>query len=207
MIVAPHGLKSNAGYADEAADLLVRYEAATFEESYAGMLHLLPAGVVRAIDIGAGTGRDAAALAARGHEVLAVEPTSALRDGAMAIHPDPHIRWLDDSLPRLSRIGSNEGVFDLALVMAVWMHLDADERRRGLLRLAELLAPEGRLLLTLRYGPVPRGRRMFNVSAAETIALAEAANLRLIYRDEVESRGPENVRAGVRWTRLAFKHI
>lgn len=198
-------LASNAGYADEAADLLVRYEAISFETSYAGMLHLLPDKDARILDIGAGTGRDTGALAALGHQVLAVEPTPALLEGAKALHPHPNIAWLDDSLPRLSRIDGAGCVFDFVLVMAVWMHLDADERRRGMPRIAELLAPSGRLLLTLRHGPVPGGRRMYDVSATETIKLSEAARLRLIHQDDVKSRGAINAAMGVRWTRLAFE--
>jgi protein-L-isoaspartate O-methyltransferase len=36
------------------------------------------------LDIGSGTGRDAAGLAAMGHSVVAVEPTAELRIGAAA---------------------------------------------------------------------------------------------------------------------------
>ena len=57
------------------------------------------------------------------------------------------------------------------MLTAVWMHLDEDERAAGMASLAGLLAPGGQILMTLRHGPVPPGRRMFDVSAAE-IALA-----------------------------------
>lgn len=75
--------------------------------------------------IGAGTGRDAAALAARGYATTAVEPVREMREVARRLHPDPAITWLDDSLPSPSRLA---GPFDLILLSAVWMHLAETER-------------------------------------------------------------------------------
>ncbi|WP_204324597.1 class I SAM-dependent methyltransferase, partial [Stenotrophomonas maltophilia] len=74
------------------------------------ILHLVPAAPVRAIDIGAGTGRDAAALAARGHRVLAVEPTAELLAEARRLHPSALIEWLDDGLPELARPGTRRAL-------------------------------------------------------------------------------------------------
>ncbi|MCH3719072.1 hypothetical protein LZB68_08320, partial [Campylobacter lari] len=78
--------------------------------------------------------------------------------------------WVDDALPDLD--GLRGRAFDVIMLTAVWMHLDADERARGMAALAALLAPGGQILMSLRHGPVPSGRRMFDVSADETIALA-----------------------------------
>lgn len=80
---------SNQGYAEEAPVLLRRYEEAAFDDVAGGVLELIPAGPLRVLDIGAGTGRDTAWFAARGDGVLAVEPTAAMRAGAMALHPLP----------------------------------------------------------------------------------------------------------------------
>jgi hypothetical protein len=57
------------------------------------------------------------------------------------------------------------------------------------------------MTMTLRHGPVPMGRRMFEVSARETIQLAEAEGLRLVL--EVEAP-PALQQPGVTWTHLAF---
>ena len=65
------------GYAEQAAQLVQQYEAIPFEHKYRAELALLPARPGRILDVGAGTGVDAAWLAAHGHEVLAVEPTAA----------------------------------------------------------------------------------------------------------------------------------
>ena len=49
-------------------------------------------------------------------------------------------------------------------------------------RVAKLLRAEGVLALSLRHGPVPPGRRMFEVTADETIGLAQTEGLRLLLR-------------------------
>ena len=90
------------GYAEEAEALFKRYESIPAADAHRAVLHLIPAMPVRVLDIGSGTGRDAAWFASRGHSVVAVEPTDAMRLPAMALHPSPRIDWLDDSLPDLA---------------------------------------------------------------------------------------------------------
>ena len=49
-------------------------ESIDFREIHECIIHLLPTPGVMVLDVGAGSGRDAAALAAMGHNVVAVEP-------------------------------------------------------------------------------------------------------------------------------------
>ena len=196
------GAGGTDGYAAEAEALVSRYESIAFSDIHAAILPLLPAPPGRVVDIGAGTGRDAAGFAALGYRVTAVEPTAELRRRAVALHPSPRIDWLDDGLPDLPALAGRGAAFDVVMLTAVWMHLDADERRRAMPRLAALLRPGGVTALSLRHGPVPPGRRMFDVSAAETIALAEAHGLRCILcrtDEDAQLRRP-----GVTWDRVAF---
>ena len=58
------------------------------------------------------------------------------------------------------------------------------------------------MILSLRHGPVPPGRRMSDVSADETIELAAEAGLRLALK--LENQPGLFGRSDVRWTRLAF---
>jgi hypothetical protein len=62
------------------------------------------------------------------------------------------------------------------------------------------------LVMSLRHGPVPKGRRMFDVSAEETIQLANAYGLRTVLNVRTESSQRGNRRMGVTWTRLAFSN-
>lgn len=191
---------STAGYAAEAEALARQYESVTFEEVHAPLLHWLPP-PGRALDIGAGSGRDAAALAARGFAVTAVEPTAELRAEGARLHAGSAITWLDDSLPDLPVLAARAERFDLMLLTAVVMHLDAGERARAMARIAAHLSPGGRVFMSLRHGPVPAGRRMFDVSGEETEALAHAHGLATLHR---AARSDMFARPGVSWTLLAF---
>src|SRR5450830_162830 len=167
-----------AGYQDKAADLAAQYESVEFEDVHREVLHLFPAAPCTVLDIGAGSGRDAAALASRGHIVVAVEPTEGLRNEGKRRHPLPHLEWVDDHLPALDAIQKRKHGFGLILLTAVWMHLQSEERRDAMQVLAGLLAPAGRIIMSLRHGPVPEGRQMFDVSAQETLALASKFGLK-----------------------------
>ena len=199
------GVAGTAGYGEAAGRLIAPYEEIAFEDVHAAVLHLLPTTPGHVLDVGAGTGRDAARFAETGHRVMAVEPTDALREAAIRMHPSPAIDWVDDGLPELMHVVARNERFDLVMLTAVWMHLDADERRIGMPVLAGLLRRGGVMIMSLRHGPVPEGRRMFEVTADETIALAAACGLRSLLRRQSESLQAANRRAGVTWTHLAFE--
>lgn len=190
------------GYAEQAHAIVGPVEKIRFADLHRPILHLIPTAPCAVLDIGAGTGRDAAALAALGHRVLAVEPTAALRQQAVTLHPCPLIEWLDDSLPDLARVRARGPRFDLIMLTGVWMHLDEAQRRWAMPRLAGLASAGGIVTMTLRHGPVPAGRRMFDVSGDETSALAKAAGLRLTLR--LDNQPSQFNRIDVTWTRLAF---
>ena len=198
-------VRGSRGYAEQAEELVARYEGIDFPAKHQAVLPLLPAPPASTIDIGAGTGRDAAWLAERGYRVVAVEPTEAMRSRAMALHPTPAIEWIDDSLPALALVGAQRRRFDLVMLTAVWMHLDAEERGVAMANVAALVAPSGLLVMTLRHGLVPSGRIMFAVSGEETIALAQAHRLRLVLDVHAASSQAANRDAGVSWTQLAFR--
>lgn len=193
------------GYAEEAEALVRQYESISFADVHKRVMHLLPTVPCRVVDIGSGTGRDAAGFAAMGHRVVAVEPTAALRTRAAALHRSSRIEWLDDSLPNLACLAKRGDSFDVAMLTAVWMHLDKRQRRRAMPRVARLVRAGGTMILSLRHGPVPPGRRMFDVSAEETIQLAKAEGLSLIL--QLENQDSFFGRPGVSWTRLAFTKV
>ena len=192
------------GYAEDADSLIERYESVSFTGKYESVLHLMPEKASDVLDIGAGTGADAAWLAAAGHRVLAVEPADRLREAANALHPSPRIEWIADSLPGLRKLVSRKQRFDLVLLTAVWMHLALHERQEAMPNVAALLKADGVLLMSLRHGPAPANRRMFRVSAEETVQLAEREGRRNTLNLEVQSVQPINRQADVTWSWLAF---
>lgn len=192
-------MQGTQGYAAEAPELLKRYERMRFEQAHHGVFDLIPPPAIGMLDIGAGTGRDAAWFAARGDRVTAIEPTRELREGAMQLHPQPNIEWLDDCLPALASVRGRS--FDLVWLSAVWMHFDREERAKLMPVVAALVRPAGALMISLRHGPVPEGRRMFAAGADETIALAAAVGL--VCGRAVEQ--PSDYAPGVSWSRLWFR--
>jgi len=195
------------GYAEEAEELVKRYESIPFAEKHQAVLHLIPNTPCSVLDIGAGTGADAAWLARLGHRVVAVEPTDELRLPGMVLHPSALIAWVNDSLPHLVMTIQRGQKFDVVMMTAVWMHLDELDRQHAMPKVASLIRSGGVLLISLRHGPSPPKRRMFAVSAAETIQLAHAHGLRSILNVRTQSAQPVNRQAGVTWSHLAFKRV
>jgi len=196
------GPSGTEGYAEEAETLVRQYESVAFADVHRTVLSLMPPPPADVVDIGAGTGRDAAGFAALGYRVTAVEPTDALRHRAMALHDSPTIAWVDDSLPELAVVSARGETFDIVMLTAVWMHLDEEQRRRAMPRVAALVRPGGVMMLSLRHGPVPAGRRMFDVTSQETILLAQLQGLHVIRH--MKTQDSMFRRPGVTWDRLAF---
>jgi SAM-dependent methyltransferase len=148
-------ISGTEGYGETADSLVDRYEGLAFADVHRDILHLFPTTPSRVLDIGAGTGRDAAAFASLGHIVAAVEPTPELRAHGQRLHGEAAIVWIDDSLPDLDKVHARGERFDLVMLTAVWMHLDTGQRERAMGRVAGLLRPGGLMTLLLRHGPVP----------------------------------------------------
>lgn len=158
-------------YDAHAARLAADYERLSFETVHDWLLDRLPERPGLVLDVGAGSGRDAAWLAGRGHEVVAVEPSHSMLTEARRRHPDAR-RWLGDRLPGLEatfRLGLS---FDFILVSAVWMHVAPTNRSRAFRKLITLLKPGGALAMTLRHGPAEAERAMYPVSVGEIERLA-----------------------------------
>lgn len=161
-----------AAYDADAAVLAERYEAFPFEAVHAPLLGLVRRDPMLILDVGAGSGRDAAWLAERGHTVIAVEPSVGMREEAVRRHPHSGIRWVDDRLPGLEKVHRLGLAFDLILLSAVWMHVAPDDRSRAFRKLITLLKPGGRIVISLRHGAPDPQRPMHPAPRAEIERLA-----------------------------------
>jgi SAM-dependent methyltransferase len=159
-------------YNDESGSLADKYESRPFEDIHAQVIDLLPASPALVLDIGAGSGRDAAWFADQGYEVTAVEPAQQMRVAARSLHVQPDITWLDDRLPELGTLMAQDRQYDLIWLSAVWMHVPPDSRQWGFQHLVSLLRPGGRIMITLREGPFPKNRVMYETSFEELRLLA-----------------------------------
>lgn len=138
-------------YDQDALAFARRYDGVTFESVHAGLADWLPAAGATVLDVGAGSGRDARALAARGFQVTAVEPSAAFRQMA---REDDRIVWIDDRLPGLSSLQAKDQRFAFILCSAVLMLVPPHELDPSFAAMAQLLGSGGILAINVR-NPVP----------------------------------------------------
>jgi SAM-dependent methyltransferase len=103
-------------YDQHASRLVDQYETLTFQDVHADLMDMLPPPGSTVLDVGAGSGRDAAWLAANGYDVIAVEPSEAMLAHARLRHPSTKIHWISDSLPDLAKVRRLGLSFDLILL-------------------------------------------------------------------------------------------
>lgn len=190
-------VKTIPHYDQNAEQLVSQYESLTFEHVHPVLLDLLPSPGATILDVGAGSGRDAAWLASKGYDVVAAEPSEAMRALARKCHPSPRIHWVGDSLPDLAQVRRLGLTFDLILLSAVWMHVPPASRPRALRKLATLLSPNGRIAISLRIGPPDTDRAMYEVTLPELASMAQQFGLRLVRTDDSTDRLG---RPGISWT-------
>lgn len=203
----PSPLASVPYYEKHAARLAESYDMLAFEQLHNDWASRLP-NPGKALDVGAGTGRDALWLALHGWQVTAVEPADAMRELAarktLALGlDDDALSWHNDALPALSSVQGQK--YQLVLLSAVWMHLSVAHRPAAFKRLIELLAEDGMLVMTLRDGPNECQRPMYPVSKEEIISLGRPMGLQV---EVVSGRGKQPdllKRPDVRWQTLIIK--
>lgn len=193
------------GYAAAADELIPRYEALAAETVLAPILHLIPAAPGRVLDVGAGTGRNAAWLAARGHQVTGCEPVDAFRLSAANRHAASGVRWINDTLPDLTVTRSLGDIYDFVLLSAVWQHMEPADHPVALAALADLMAPGATLVMSVRHGPGAPGRPVYPTSDKEVLGTALACGLEQVFLAHTGSVQAVNAAAGVTWSWMGFK--
>jgi SAM-dependent methyltransferase len=166
-------------YDAHAAEVVPAYEALPPISRQDWLADLIPTVPGLVIDIGAGSGRDAASFAALGHEVLAVEPSKEMANAGQRLHETPRIRWLVDELPGLDRVSRLGLAADIVLLNGVWQHVAPVERRRAFRKLVGLLKSGGLLIVSLRHG-ADDGRGMHPVSLLEIEQLGRAQGMQTV---------------------------
>lgn len=178
-----------------------------YEEQPAGdhcrycLKYMAPAGSV--LDIGSGSGRDAAFFASNGYQVSAVEPATELRELAQQKHVNNLITWADDYLPELKGFSDVSEHYDHVHLSAVIFHLPQSETRKILERIFSLLKKDGTVFIGLRIGPADPERPMFNLDSdwiiSQSTDLFEIIN--------IEESEDDFKRDDIRWSRMILKKI
>lgn len=183
----------NKFYNENADKLAQQYISKSFEEVHESWSQFLPSIIenpnARILDLGAGSGRDVkhlAELATKTHntknniQIFAVEPATTLSLIGQKTTQGLNVQWMEDSLPSLSNVTKKEVSFDLILLSAVWMHIPPSDRVRAIRKLANLLKPGGKLVISLRHGQTKTDfseRKMHTVCADELKSLATNVGL------------------------------
>lgn len=194
--------KLTSFYNSNAEVLMKQYSSLSFEVVHKEVLPFID-NIQTVLDIGAGSGRDAAWFASRNAKVLAVEPSQKLRELAQSEHGSESIDWLDDCLPTLKKI--NKRKFDLIWLSAIWMHVDPKVRPTAFNKLTELLSPNGLIMVSLRHGESPPDRPMFPVSVAELESLCKKHSLKITYKSP-DINSDELGRTLVNWETVLIQH-
>lgn len=177
-----------------------RYDSVAFEDVHPHVLTYLPSsGSV--LDVGAGSGRDARFMAARGLKVTAVEPSAGLRD--LGARNSKDVIWIDDRLPDLERIVEKTERFDLILCSAVLMLVEPMDLKKSLTTFAQVLVPAGKLAINLRT-PMPEEPPgiFFDHTDHDVLAAADAAGFRCLHRFEAKDALG---RSGYDWRGFVFE--
>ncbi|MCE0555467.1 class I SAM-dependent methyltransferase [Motilimonas sp. E26] len=198
-------------YNQHAEQLAQVYLSKTFEQVHQPWLtHLTPVlnkANARILDLGAGAGRDSKYLAqqgaANGVQITAIEPALTLAELGKQHTLGLNVNWLQDSLPDLHAVTKQEISFDLILLSAVWMHIPQSQRERSLRKLANLLKPGGKLVISLRHGPSGDARNMFDVCSDQLTQLATRFGLTTLL---VTDKGQDVIgRESVAWQTVVLQ--
>jgi SAM-dependent methyltransferase len=195
-------------YASRAHETAIRYEGVA--DRTPALRWLAWKTRTRVLDVGCGSGRDLTLLAGLGCDVWGVEPSTELRDEALALHPELADRIADGCLPDLGQPFG--GGFDSVLCSAVLMHLPVDALPPAIASLSGLLVRPGRLQVSFvnvasgldeahRYSD---GRLFTPIGVGTLVDLAASAGLRL------DSEAPYDDpwgRSEARWTTARFVAI
>ena len=191
-------------YDQHATALTEQYEALAPEAVHHWLIDLMPTGNgLKALDVGAGSGRDAAWLASRGYAVWAVEPSEGMRLQGQQLHATSRITWVEDDLPKLDAITALNQGYDFILLSAVWMHVAPEQRASAFEALVQLLGLNGILAITLRCGPTPAERAMYEVSEQEVRHLADRFGVKVL---RCVTAPDQSGRSEISWIQMALQN-
>ena len=209
---------SNDFYNNQVQEIAPQYLSLSFNQVHGHWAHYLPTILAKPnatiLDVGAGVGRDASHIAKLisdiNHDnnvtrVYAVEPAIEMLKVGQSTTQNQKVQWIQDSLPTLDKTTRLEISFDLILLSAVWMHVPPGQRIRAMRKLANLLKPGGKIIISLKFGMTQQEqqqRQMYDVSVEEVEHLAQ--NLGLISKLESQNAADQLGRDDVYWQTLVL---
>jgi SAM-dependent methyltransferase len=173
-------------YELDARSLSARYESADMSRTHRVLLRHLPKGG-RILEVGCGSGRDAAFLLAQGFNITAIDASGGMIRAARAAHPDLAGRLRMAAFPLKARDPLLQQRFDAIAAIAVLMHLSDADLKAAAGQAAQLLDRSKILFISASTGRAGiRGRRdvagrlYVERSPADLLAVFKPAGFRRI---------------------------
>ena len=162
-------------YQKNAAELARRYEQAEVSTLHQALLDTFPT-ASRLLEIGCGTGREAAFLKSCGYDIVCIEPSRSMLKVALRSYPELAGRLFEGSVPgklpaNLNTADGYAGIYAIASLM----HLQQKELAPAFRLIRSLLEPNGRFLFSVplarpdlaKSGYDPQGRFFLLLSEEE----------------------------------------
>lgn len=190
-------------YDSKAGEFSAQYDSVKTTDVLPGLAQALPR--LRALDAFCGNGRDAEWLAQQGYVVDAMDGSHGMLREARAKHAHERVTYFHDMGPEFANTRQRGGQYDLIVMSAGWMHIAPERRAEALGNLLNVAKPGAMLLFSLRHGPAPADRPMFEVSVPE---LQQLAALNLVHAEEMQMPGAKADQLGrsnVWWQQVLLK--
>lgn len=190
-------------YTSQAEKLAGQYATVTTTSVLPGIDTAIPR--LRALDVFCGSGRDAHWLATQGYHVDAMDGAHGMLQQAQKDNAHPNVTYFHDLGPEFANTRQRGNKYDFILMSAGWMHIAPERRAEALGNLLSVAKPNCTFILSLRHGPAPADRPMFEVSVKE---LQQLAALNLVHAEQMLMPGAKDDKLGrsnVWWEQVMLK--
>jgi len=172
-------------YSQNSLKVAERYESADVTQLHEFLSSSLESGG-RLLELGCGSGRDAAFMVSQGFNVLATDGSASMVEQAKLHHPELSAHVVHLKLP--DGLSNALGIFDGIYAVAVLMHLSVQEIENTITAVNSLLATKGRFVFSVpaRRDDVTKnefdskGRRFTTLSPDGWRNLCQKCNLQIV---------------------------
>jgi SAM-dependent methyltransferase len=194
-------------YDQEAKRLCAKYESADMSQIHAWLNEVIPAGS-RILELGCGSGREAAFLHSKGYRVLATDGSEAILREAISFHPE--LQGVISRLTIPAAFPFRDASFESVLAIGVLMHLQEEDIQLTVNEVSRVLTASGCFVFSVpgsrddldANGRDIGGRQHTFLHESRWTELLGAAGLEIVTRRKSQdSLG----RAGITWVAYLAK--